>query len=105
MNRPTQLQRSRLLAGGAGALATATLGGWSTAALAQSAASIKLPYVNSKRSLVAFPEKRPMIVLTSRPAQLETPWEVFNEGIITPNDAFFLRYHNSGIPASIDIVG
>ncbi len=67
MNRPTQLQRSRLLAGGAGALATATLGGWSTAALTQSAASIKLPYVNGKRSLVAFPEKRPMIVLASLP--------------------------------------
>ena len=52
--------------------------------------------------LVAFPEKRPLIVLTSRPPQLETPFEVFNEGLITPNDAFFVRYHNAGIPTSID---
>jgi DMSO/TMAO reductase YedYZ molybdopterin-dependent catalytic subunit len=33
---------------------------------------------------------------------LETPFEVFNEGLITPNDAFFVRYHHAGIPAAID---
>ena len=54
------------------------------------------------RNLVAYPEKRPLIVLTSRPPQLETPFEVFNDGLITPNDAFFVRYHNAGIPTSID---
>ena len=54
--------------------------------------------------MVAYPEKRPLIVLTSRPPQLETPFEVFEEGAITPNDAFFVRYryHNAGIPTSID---
>jgi len=41
-------------------------------------------------------------VLTSRPPQLETPMEVFNDGLLTPNDAFFVRYHNAGIPTSID---
>jgi sulfite dehydrogenase len=102
MNRTTDLRRRRLLAGGAGALAGATLGGWSASALAQSAASVELPILNGKRSLVAFPEKRPLIVVTSRPPQLETPWEVFNQGLITPNDAFFVRYHNAGIPTSID---
>ena len=102
MNRPPDLQRRRLLAGGAGALASATLGGWSAAALAQGASTVDLPLVNGRRSLVAFPEKRPLIVLTSRPPQLETPWEVFNDGLITPNDAFFVRYHNAGIPTSID---
>ena len=102
MNRPTDLQRRRLLAGGAGALATATLGSWSAAALAQGAGTVELPMIKGKRSLIAYPEKRPMIVLTSRPPQLETPWDVYNEGIITPNDAFFVRYHNAGIPTSID---
>jgi DMSO/TMAO reductase YedYZ molybdopterin-dependent catalytic subunit len=62
----------------------------------------ELPLANGVRQLVAYPEKRPMIVLTSRPPQLETPFEVFNEGVITPNDAFFVRYHNAGIPTSID---
>jgi DMSO/TMAO reductase YedYZ molybdopterin-dependent catalytic subunit len=60
------------------------------------------PFANGKRNLVAYPEKRPLIVLTSRPPQLETPFEAFNEGILTPNDAFFVRYHNAGLPTSID---
>jgi len=50
----------------------------------------------------AFPGKRPLIVQTSRPAQLETPFEIFNEGILTPNDAFFVRYHLAGLPLSVD---
>jgi DMSO/TMAO reductase YedYZ molybdopterin-dependent catalytic subunit len=49
-----------------------------------------------------YPQKRPLIVLTSRPPQLETPFEVFNEGALTPNDAFFVRYHHAGIPTRID---
>ncbi|MBV8272399.1 MAG: molybdopterin-dependent oxidoreductase [Cupriavidus sp.] len=63
---------------------------------------VQLPFENGGRELVAFPQKRPLILLTSRPPQLETPFSVFNEGIITPNDAFFVRYHWSGIPTSID---
>ena len=97
----TDRLRRRLITGGASALATAGLGGLCKAAFAQ-AATVDLPFVNGKRNLVAFPEKRPMIVLTTRPPQLETPFEVFNEGLITPNDAFFVRYHNAGIPTSID---
>ena len=89
--------RRRLLAGGAGALAAGLAG----RAFAQ-AAAVELPFVNGKRELVAFPEKRPLIVLTTRPPQLETPFEVFNQGIVTPNDAFFVRYHNSGVPRSVD---
>ena len=52
--------------------------------------------------VTASSEKRPLIVLTSRPPQLETPFEVYNEGIVTPNDAFFVRYHLSNIPLDID---
>ena len=36
--------------------------------------------------------------MTARPPQLETPFSVFNEGVITPNDAFFVRYHLADIP-------
>jgi len=93
--------RRRFVVGGAGLLAGAGFGALSRAAFAQSA-TIELPFANGRRNLVAFPEKRPLIVLTSRPPQLETPFEVFNEGIVTPNDAFFVRYHNAGIPTSID---
>ena len=66
------------------------------------AATITLPFENGERELVAYPQKRPLILLTARPPQLETPFSVYNEGAITPNDAFFVRYHWSGIPTSID---
>ena len=101
MNDSTNRLRRRLLAGGAGLLAGAGLASAGRSALAQ-AGSVELPIANGKRNIAVFPEKRPLIVLTSRPPQLETPFEVFNEGIITPNDAFFVRYHNAGIPTSID---
>ena len=101
MTDTTNRLRRRLLAGGAGALAAGGLGTFGRAAFAQ-AATIELPMANGKRNMLAYPEKRPLIVLTSRPPQLETPFEVYNEGLITPNDAFFVRYHNAGIPTEID---
>ena len=96
---PRNRLRRRLVVGGG--IAAAGLGVFSRAAQAQRT-SVDLPVVNGHRELVAFPEKRPLIVLTTRPPQLETPFEVFNDGLITPNDAFFVRYHNAGIPTSID---
>jgi sulfite dehydrogenase (cytochrome) subunit A len=101
MTHRTHPSRRRLLAGGASALATAALGSWPRAAAAQGS-TIEMAMVNGHRNIAVYPEKRPMIVLTSRPPQLETPWEVFNDGLITPNDAFFVRYHNAAIPTSID---
>ena len=63
---------------------------------------ISLPIGNGERPLVAYPGKRPLIRQTTRPPQLETPFSVFDEGIITPNDAFFVRYHLADIPLTID---
>jgi len=80
--------------------AAGVIGGSRFAALA--AETIKLPFENGERQLVTFPGKRPLIGLTNRPPQLETPFSVFNEGLITPNDAFFVRYHLADIPLSID---
>lgn len=64
--------------------------------------TITLPFANGLRKLAKYPQKRELILLTARPPQLETPFSVFNEGIFTPNDAFFVRYHLSNIPLSID---
>jgi len=64
--------------------------------------STTLPIGNGERPLVTYPQKRPMIGLTSRPPQLETPFSVFNEGPITPNNAFFVRYHLAQVPLDID---
>jgi sulfite dehydrogenase len=66
------------------------------------AAAAALPFDNGERPLVKYPQKRPMIGLTSRPPQLETPFAVFNGKVITPNDAFFVRYHLADIPLNID---
>ena len=63
---------------------------------------LKLPFENGERELVAYPQKRPLIRLTTRPPQLETPFSVFNESVLTPNDAFFVRYHLSDVPTAID---
>jgi DMSO/TMAO reductase YedYZ molybdopterin-dependent catalytic subunit len=83
--------------------AIAALGtGMAVAPFRAVAATIKLPFENGERSLVQYPQKRPMIGLTSRPPQLETPFPVFNEGVITPNDAFFVRYHLANLPLNIN---
>ncbi|WP_242560462.1 MULTISPECIES: molybdopterin-dependent oxidoreductase [Pandoraea] len=89
----------------AGALGIgASLAGRALDVLAATAApqTVTLPFANGERELVAYPQKRPLIRLTARPPQLETPFEVFNDGLITPNDAFFVRYHLAGIPTDID---
>ena len=66
------------------------------------AETVTLPFANGDRELVAYPGKRPLIRLTTRPPQLETPFSVYNDGLITPNDAFFVRYHLADIPTEID---
>jgi len=53
------------------------------------------------QTLARFPEKDELILLTDRPPQLETPLYYFREDL-TPNSAFFVRWHYGGIPTSID---
>src|ERR1700747_2378867 len=56
----------------------------------------------SSRDLIRFPEKTEMILLTDRPPQLETPLHYFRQDL-TPNEAFFVRWHLEGIPTSVDL--
>ena len=95
MERREFLRTASLMAAGA-----AAGGSWGRAATADG--RVMLPFENGARELVAYPQKRPLIRLTARPPQLETPFSVFNEGVLTPNDAFFVRYHLSDIPTRID---
>lgn len=76
----------------------AVLGG----AVAAQAAEVELPFANGARPMVAFPQKRPLILQTARPPQLETPFAVFDESLLTPNDAFYVRYHLAGLPDRLD---
>ncbi|WP_298200752.1 molybdopterin-dependent oxidoreductase [Novosphingobium sp.] len=93
-------RRSLLSAAGLAAAAVPMRG------LAQSLhRTVRMPFANGARPLIQLPGKREMILLTSRPPQLETPFAVFNEGVITPNDAFFVRYHLSGLPLEINPAG
>jgi DMSO/TMAO reductase YedYZ molybdopterin-dependent catalytic subunit len=65
---------------------------------------VELPFENGARPLVKYPQKRPLLRVTSRPPQLETPFSVFNEGGITPNDAFFVRYHLTNSPPHEEVL-
>jgi DMSO/TMAO reductase YedYZ molybdopterin-dependent catalytic subunit len=92
------LNRRRFLSamGGAGAL---VLGGPGVGSvLAQATADPIL----AGRPLVRYPEKTDLILLTSRPPQLETPMSYFDRAI-TPNEAFFVRYHVFPVPTSVDL--
>jgi sulfite dehydrogenase (cytochrome) subunit A len=61
-----------------------------------------IPLADGPRPTANFPGKRGLIVVTSRPPHAETPFSVFNDGMITPNDRFYFRYHLADIPTSID---
>jgi sulfite dehydrogenase len=62
---------------------------------AESAAATAQP------EMARFPEKTDLILLTDRPPQLETPLKYF-ETDLTPNEAFFVRWHLADIPTSVD---
>jgi DMSO/TMAO reductase YedYZ molybdopterin-dependent catalytic subunit len=48
-------------------------------------------------TLEALPGKKPLIKLSYRPPNYETPVSYFTDAI-TPNDSFFVRYHLADIP-------
>ena len=93
-----EMDRRAFLAttGRAGALLLAGSG-----ALARSAAAADDPLL-AGRPLVRYPEKTDLILLTARPPQLETPMKYFDRAI-TPNEAFFVRYHVFPVPTSVDL--
>ena len=83
---------------GAGALLG---GGWPESTFAGQGGIARDPIL-AGRPLVRYPEKTDLILLTSRPPQLETPVHYFDRAI-TPNEAFFVRYHIFPIPTSVDL--
>src|SRR5258708_7050039 len=57
--------------------------------------------IRNSAVLDALPGKKPLIKLAYRPPNYETPIEYFRTPI-TPNDAFFVRYHLANIPDAND---
>ncbi|WEK46235.1 MAG: molybdopterin-dependent oxidoreductase [Candidatus Andeanibacterium colombiense] len=58
--------------------------------------------IGGSSPLASFAGKRGMILHRARPPLLETSMDVFDRGVFTPNDQFFVRWHWAGIPTSID---
>src|SRR5207302_5701902 len=74
-------------------------------AWADSFVDLRLPGGPNQRELTtAFPQKGQMILQRTRPPLLETPFEVFDRGIFTPNDQFFVRWHWAVIPEDVNVV-
>jgi sulfite dehydrogenase len=100
MSKKSQGQMSRryfMQGVAAAALTTSPL-----AALASADTGEGVSFAAGPRPLVQYPGKRELILVHSRPPHLETPFSAFNESVITPNDAFFVRYHLADFPTSID---
>lgn len=86
-------------------LAAATVTGAlsSPVASAQKLVELPLPGGPDTRPLtIAFPQKGPMILQRTRPPLLETPFDVFDKGTLTPNDQFYVRWHWAVIPTSVE---
>ncbi|WP_422012226.1 molybdopterin-dependent oxidoreductase [Reyranella sp.] len=95
MTRTTR--RSFLGQASAGGLMVVSGSAWGQAA-------VDLPFAPSERALTkGFPQKGPMILQRTRPPLLETPFEVFDRGVFTPNDSFYVRWHWAVIPTEIDV--
>jgi DMSO/TMAO reductase YedYZ molybdopterin-dependent catalytic subunit len=60
------------------------------------------PYWNGVNPFVTYPQKLPLLRVTDRAVQLETPRPYFLSPF-TPNAAFYVRYHLELIPNAIDL--
>lgn len=96
------ISRRATLAGGVLALAgTSPLGRFALAAGQSFLPSGLSEGVYNTAKLEALPGKKPLIRLSARPPNYETPLSYFTSEF-TPNEAFFVRYHLAGIPEEID---
>jgi DMSO/TMAO reductase YedYZ molybdopterin-dependent catalytic subunit len=60
------------------------------------------PHWNSVGPYLTEPQKAPLLLLTDRPVQLETPRHYFRTAF-TPNEAFYVRWHLAGIPNRVEL--
>src|SRR5256886_9327601 len=60
------------------------------------------PYWNGVNPFVSYPQKLPLLRMTDRGIQLETPRPYFLMPF-TPNAAFYVRYHLELIPNAVDL--
>jgi DMSO/TMAO reductase YedYZ molybdopterin-dependent catalytic subunit len=88
------MKRRAVLMGTSAAL----VAGLRTAAAQNAATNPGLPSGTREEAVMdTLPGKKPLIKLTYRPPNYESPLETFTSQL-TPNDQFFVRYHLSQIP-------
>jgi len=74
------------------------------AALADTTIRLPLPGGPDTRQLTTeFPEKGALVLQRARPPLLETRFAVFDQGVLTPNDQFYVRWHLPVIPPQVDV--
>ena len=96
------MERRAVLAGLGGGLAAT---GWGRLARAAGVPGLDPLLPDGTRQeavMAALPGKQPLIKLSFRPPNYETPLSAFGEAI-TPNDRFFVRYHLSDIPEMAEL--
>jgi DMSO/TMAO reductase YedYZ molybdopterin-dependent catalytic subunit len=99
----------RMMAQGAAALALGGLAGEDAGAQQEALKPLPdftgpgaNPYWNSVGPMATYPQKLPLVLLTDRPVQLETPRSFFLTPF-TPNAAFYVRWHLDQIPTAVDL--
>ena len=91
----------RLLLGAAGMGGLALL---PAPARAEETVDLRVPGGPSTRPITtAYPQKGRMILQRTSPPWLETPFEVFDEGVFTPNDQHYVSWHWANFPSEIDL--
>src|ERR1700680_2139073 len=94
------MTRRRLL----GAATVSGLALLSEPAWAQTTVDLRAPGGSSMRPITtAFPQKGPMVLQRTSPPWLEPPFEVFDNGVFTPNDRHYVSWHWADFPNEIDV--
>jgi DMSO/TMAO reductase YedYZ molybdopterin-dependent catalytic subunit len=94
------LSRRRLL----GAAAIGGMGLLSRPSWAQDTVDLHVPGGPSVRTMsTAYPEKGRMMVQRTSPPWLETPFDVFDKGVFTPNDRHYVSWHWADFPTQFDL--
>src|SRR5246500_5480539 len=97
---PPRLTRRAAL----GRLGVAGLSLMSSPAFAQQTVDLHVPGGPSTRTITtSYPQKGRMILQRSSPPWLETPFEVFDKGVFTPNDQHYVSWHWATFPGDVDV--
>src|ERR1700682_2799406 len=94
------LTRRRVLGG----MGVASLGLMSLPASAKETVDLQVPGGPSTRMITtSYPQKGRMILQRTSPPWLETPFEVFDRDVFTPNEQHYVSWHWATFPGDIDV--